>query len=51
MELNNLAIDEFIKIYREEFGIELSIEEASLKARGLLQLFDCITQEMENIVK
>lgn len=33
------AIDEFKKIYREEYGQELSDEEARKKAKQLLTLF------------
>lgn len=39
------AIEEFKIIYKEEFGIELNNEEATIKAQGLLQLFECLTQE------
>lgn len=39
------AVKEFKKIYQEEFGIKLSDAEATLKAQGLLQLFDCLTKK------
>lgn len=45
LELLKLAIEEFKEIYKEEFGIELIDEEATIKAQGLIQLFDCLTQE------
>lgn len=38
------AIEEFKAIYREKYGIELSNEEAVAKAKGLLQLFDCLIE-------
>ena len=38
------AIIEFKEIYSSEFSTELSDEEASEKAKGLLQFFDCITK-------
>ncbi len=44
-ELFIQAVEEFKEIYREEFGIELSNEEAATKAQGLLQLFDCLIKE------
>ncbi len=37
------AIQEFKVIYKEVFGVELNGEEATIKARSLLQLFDCLT--------
>lgn len=45
------AVEEFRTIYQEEFGIEMSMEEAAEKAQGLLQLFDCLTQETEKELK
>lgn len=49
-ELLLQAIEEFKIIYQEEFGVELSDEEATVKAQGLLQLFDCLTQGTEKVV-
>ena len=43
-ELFKQAVEEFKQIYHEEFGIELSDGEAVAKAKGLLQLFDCLTE-------
>jgi hypothetical protein len=41
------AIEEFKVIYYQKFGIQLSNEEASIKAIAVLQLFDClITKEI-----
>lgn len=37
------AVSEFKKIYRLEYGIELSDNEASKKALSMLQLFDVLT--------
>lgn len=45
------AIGEFQQIYKEERGVELSIEEATIKAQGVLQLFDCLTQGTEKEVE
>lgn len=42
------AIEEFKAIYKEEFGVELSDEEATEKAQGLLQLFS--STELANLV-
>ncbi len=39
------AVEEFKAIFKKEFGIELSNEEATEKATTLLQLFDCLTQD------
>lgn len=50
-ELLIQAIEEFKVIYQEVFGVELNDEEATIKAQGLLQLFDCLTQGMEKAVK
>jgi hypothetical protein len=36
------AVAEFKEIYKKEFGVELSDEEATSKATGLLNLFDII---------
>jgi len=38
------AVDEFKSLFLEEFGIELSEEEATEKAMSFLQLFDCLTE-------
>jgi hypothetical protein len=37
------AVEEFKVIFKEEFGIELTDEEATEKAQGILQLFNSIT--------
>ena len=42
-ELFAQAIEEFKAIFKEEFGIELTDEEATEKSRGLLSLIDCTT--------
>lgn len=39
------AIKEFKEIYKEEYSIELSDEEATKKAQSLLQFFSCLTIE------
>lgn len=38
------AIGEFKEIYQQEFGTKLDDAEATIKVKGLLQLFDCLTQ-------
>lgn len=43
-ELFAQAVEEFKQIYYEEFGIELNEEEATTRAKGLLQLFYCLTE-------
>lgn len=50
-ELFIQATEEFKTIYKEVFGVELSDEEATVKAQSLLQLFDCLTQGTEKGVK
>lgn len=45
------SIEEFQKIYKEELGVDLDIDEATIKAQGMLQLFDCLTQEAEKGVE
>jgi len=42
MRLSKQAIEEFKKIYREEFGKEISDEEAQEMGEGLLSLFKII---------
>ncbi len=37
------AVEEFKVIYKKQYGVELSDEEATEKAQGLLQLIDSIT--------
>lgn len=41
----NQAVAEFKQIYKEEYGLELSTQEASNKALSLLQLFDILTTD------
>lgn len=41
------AIQEFKKLYKEEFGIELSIDDTTEKAKGILQLFNCLLLDKE----
>lgn len=36
------ATEEFKVLYQEEFKVKLSDKQASEKAKGLLQLFDCL---------
>jgi len=36
------ALEEFKSIFKEEFGIELSDEEATKKSQGILQLINSI---------
>ena len=50
-ELFLQAAEEFKVIYQDVFGVELSDEDAAIKAQSLLQLFDCLTQGMEEGVK
>lgn len=38
------ATEEFKDIFQEEFGMELSDEDATEKAMSFLQLFDCLTE-------
>ena len=38
------ATEEFKALFKEEFGIELTDEEATEKAKGILQLFNCLTE-------
>lgn len=42
------ATEEFKKIYKEEFGVELSDSDAYLKSEAILKLFVCLT-EGENV--
>ena len=45
------ASREFKIIYKDVFGIELNDKDATIRAQSLLQLFDCLTQGMEEGVK
>ncbi len=38
------AVEEFKTIFKKEFGIELSDDEATEKAMAFLHFFDCLTQ-------
>ncbi len=40
--LNKSAIEEFQKIYKHEFGGEISFEEASAQAGNLLRLYKAV---------
>jgi hypothetical protein len=40
--LSQEAITEFQKLYKENYGIELSLEEASLRAHALINLYGAI---------
>lgn len=42
MELEQESIKEFQKIYKEEFGIDISNQEALDLAQGLLNLFKAV---------
>lgn len=39
-------VDEFAQIYKDEFGIELSINDATEKATNLINLFKLIYRPM-----
>ncbi len=43
--MNTLAVQEFKQIYKEEYGIELSEQEASQKASDMLNLFGMLTED------
>ncbi len=45
------AIQEFKAIFKDEYGIELSNEEATTNAQSVLQLFECLIQETQKGVK
>jgi hypothetical protein len=45
------SIKEFKEIYQEEFGVELSDEEAALKAQGLLQLLELLTRGEQKVLQ
>lgn len=46
-ELLQQAVREFKEIYKEEFEVELSDQEATEKAIALLQLFQSLTNDRE----
>jgi hypothetical protein len=45
--LNNEAIEEFKKIYQEEYGIELDDQTARLKAEKLITIMNAIYRPIE----
>ena len=44
-DLIQKAVAEFMKIYKQEYGVELSDKEATVKATSLLQLFEVLTRQ------
>lgn len=48
MQLSQKAIDEFKQIYYEEFGEELSDEQAELMGGRLLRLYQILLENQED---
>ena len=46
MRISGEAMDDFIKIYREEFGEEVDRKEANAMAQRVLTLYDLITRKL-----
>lgn len=48
MRITDEAVDEFIKLYREEFGHEISRSEASKIAFELVTLYETLAKRLPN---
>jgi hypothetical protein len=48
MRITDKAVDEFIEIYREEFGEEISRSEASEIAFQLVNLYETLAMRLEH---
>lgn len=48
MRITDEAVDEFIKLYREEFGHEISRSEASKIAFELITLYETLAKRLPN---
>lgn len=48
MRIPDEAIDEFIEIYKEEYGEEISLNEANEMMRRMLTLYSMLARRMPN---
>ncbi len=46
--LSKQAIEEYITIYRNQYGIELSLAEATKHANGLIRLYKAVLPPLED---
>lgn len=44
-ELPDEAVEEFAELYKQEYGIALTPEEAAMRARNLLNLYSAVLLE------
>ena len=48
MRINETALDEFIEVYKEEFGESIDRQQATEMARRVLLLYDLLTRRLPN---